>query len=33
MSFHDHGVVVFRFGLSLNKSFKNIGLPYLLVKR
>ena len=32
MSFHDHGVVVFRFGLCRNESFNNIVLPYLLVK-
>ena len=32
MSFHYHGVVVFRFGLILNESFSNIILPYLLIK-
>ena len=32
MSFYDHGVVVFRFGLSRNDLFRNTGLPYLLVK-
>ena len=33
MSFHDHGVVVFRFDLSRNQSFGNTALSYLLVKR
>ena len=33
MSFHDHGVVVFRFGLSSNELSRNIALPYFLVKR
>ena len=31
MSFHDHGVVVFRFGGSRNESTSNTALSYLLV--
>jgi hypothetical protein len=31
MSPYDHGVVVFRFGLSCNESCRIIALPYLLV--
>ena len=33
ISFHDHGVVVLRFGRSRNESSRNIALYYLLVKR
>ena len=33
MSFHDHGVVVFRFGRSHNESTRNTALSYPLVKR
>ena len=33
ISFHDHGVVVLRFGGSRNESSRNIALYYLLVKR
>ena len=33
MLFHDHGVVVFRFPDSRDKSFSNIDLSYFLVKR
>ena len=32
MSFHDHGVVVFRFGRSRNESSRNTTLSYRLVK-
>ena len=32
MSFHDHGVVVFRFDLSRNESPSDAGSHYLLVK-
>ena len=32
MSFHDHGVVVFRFDRSHNESPAAIAFPYLLVK-
>ena len=33
MSFHDHGVVVFRFGRSRNNLARNIAFPYRFVKR
>ena len=32
MPFHDHGVVVFRFGRSRNESPRNTTFPYRLVK-
>ena len=32
MSFHDHGVVVFRFGGNCYESSSNIALSYVLVK-
>ena len=31
MSFHDHGVVVFRFGRSRNDPFRNTILSYIMV--
>ena len=32
MSFHDHGVVVFRFGFDRNDLSRNTALSYFLVK-
>ena len=32
MSFHDNGVVVFRFCRGCNEQFSNIVLPFFLVK-